>query len=298
MRARFARAVLIVAVAVTGIVAVGAPTASGVVPVPATLVQIIDTSSWSPPSPDPSGLATLPGGKLLVSDGEVEETPWFEGKNVYRFRADGELVGTFKTTRFSMEPAGLEVTKKQLIVSDDDKDRVFFVRKGKDHKWGTKDDEVRSFKTRPFGSRDPEGIARGDGFLFVSDGSKGEVFRLKPGPNGIFDGVAPKGDDRVRQFDTDALGQPDPEGIEYRPSTGTLFLVSNRHNSEVTEVTIKGVVVAIYETDGFGLHSPSGLAWAPASTDPDVKHLWISDRGVDNFVNPDENDGKIFEISL
>jgi hypothetical protein len=299
MRARNARALLALTAATTWVVAVGAPTASGGIPTPATLIQVIDASSFSPPSPDPSGMAAMPDGKLLMSDGEVDETPWFEGRNVWKFNAGGDVLSTFKTTRFSSEPAGLEVTKKQLIVSDDDKDRIFFVRKGKDHKWGTKDDKVRSFKTRPFGSRDPEGVALGGGFLFVSDGTKAEVFRLKPGRNGIFDGVAPAGDDRVRRFDTEStLGQLNPEGIEYRDSSGTLFLVSNRQNSDITECTIKGVLVALYDTTGFGLHSPAGLAWAPASTDPNVKHLWIADRGVDNFADPNENDGRVFEIAL
>jgi hypothetical protein len=298
MRVRIARSLLALTAATTWVVAVGAPTASSGIPTPATLVQVLDASSFSPPSPDPSGLAAMPSGKLLMSDGEVDETPWFEGRNVWKLNAEGDVLSTFKTTRFSIEPAGLEVTKKQLIVSDDDQDRIFFVRKGKDHTWGTKDDKVRSFKTRPFGSRDPEGVALGGGFLFVSDGTKAEVFRLKPGRNGIFDGVAPAGDDRVRRFDTDALGQGNPEGIEYRDSSGTLFLVSNRQNSDITECTIKGALVALYDTTGFGLHSPAGLAWAPASTDPNVKHLWIADRGVDNFADPNENDGRVFEIAL
>ena len=299
MRVRLARPLLALAMTATWIVAVGTPAASGGVTPPPTLIQIIDASAFTPPSPDPSGMAVMPNGDLLMSDGEVDETPWFAGKNVWRFQTDGDVVSKFKTTRFSIEPAGLEVTKKQLIVSDDDQDRIFFVRKGKDHKYGTKDDKVRSFKTRPFGSRDPEGIALGGGYLFISDGTKAEVFRLKPGRNGIFDGVAPAGDDHVRQFDTEVdLGQLNPEGIEYRPSSGTLFLVSNRQNSDVTECTIKGELVATYDTTGFGLHSPAGLAWAPASTDPNVKHLWIADRGVDNFADPNENDGRIFEIAL
>jgi hypothetical protein len=299
MRVRFARMLLALTATASWLVAAGAPAASGLEPPPPTLIQIIDASSFSRPSPDPSGLAAMPNGTLLMSDGEVDETPWFEGKNVWQFNAEGDVLSTFKTTRFSIEPAGLEATKKQLIVSDDDQDRIFFVRKGKDHTYGTKDDEVRSFKTRPFGSRDPEGIALGGGFLFVSDGTKAEVFRLKPGKNGIFDGVAPKGDDRVHAFDTEVdLGQLNPEGIEYRPSSETLFLVSNRQNSDVTECTIKGVLVATYDTDGMGLHSPAGLAWGPGSIDPNVKDLWVADRGVDNFADPDENDGRIFEISL
>jgi hypothetical protein len=47
-----------------------------------------------------------------------------------------------------------------------------------------------------------------------------------------------------------------------------------------------------------GLHSPAGLAWGPASTNPNVRHLYIADRRVDNGADPNENDGRIFEISF
>jgi hypothetical protein len=40
----------------------------------AVLVRIIETSLFSPPSPDPAGIVYLPStGRLLVSDSEVNE---------------------------------------------------------------------------------------------------------------------------------------------------------------------------------------------------------------------------------
>lgn len=273
--------------------------ATAVVPtVTADLTQIIDTSTFSPPSPDPSGLSFLPGGKLLVSDAEVEETPLYARKNVFRITTGGELLSSFRTTRYTSEPAGLEATRKQLIVCDDKQDRVFFVRRGEDGRYGTKDDKVRSFGTRRFGSRDPEGVALGGGYLFIADDNRATVFRLSPGHNGIFDGVAPGGDDRVRQFDAAAVGQPHPQGIEYRASSGTLFLVSRLQDSPVSETTTRGRLVSTIETSGLGLYWPAGLAWGPSSSDPDVNHLYIADRGVDNATDPEENDGRIFEISF
>ncbi len=42
----------------------------------ATLVQTTDTSQWSPPSPDPSGITYWSDhDTLLVVDGEVDEMP-------------------------------------------------------------------------------------------------------------------------------------------------------------------------------------------------------------------------------
>ena len=299
MRGAGTRLLLICVVAASPLATTNPGATSAAQTVTADLIQIIDTSRFSPPSPDPAGLALLPSGDLLMSDSEVDEMPaLFEGKNLFQVTTDGRLVGRFKTTRFSSEPAGLEVTETRLLVADDDRGRVFIARKGKDGKFGTRDDDVRSINTRLFGSRDPEGLALGGEFLFISDGKTATVYRLSPGPNGVLDGVAPQGDDRVRWFDAGSIGQPDPEGLEYDPASGTLFIVSNRRNSSISETTIRGRLVTTIDTAEIGLHSPSGLALAPASTDPSVYHLYIADRGVDNGADPKENDGRIFEIAF
>jgi hypothetical protein len=48
--------------------------ATAAIPIPSALVNTIDTSRWSPASPDPSGLAyDATANRLLVSDGEVDE---------------------------------------------------------------------------------------------------------------------------------------------------------------------------------------------------------------------------------
>ena len=41
----------------------------------ATPVSAFATSTWTPPSSDPSGITFVPGKGLLISDAEVEETP-------------------------------------------------------------------------------------------------------------------------------------------------------------------------------------------------------------------------------
>jgi hypothetical protein len=43
---------------------------------------------------------------------------------------------------------------------------------------------------------------------------------------------------------------------------------------------------------------PAGLAYAPASGNPNLKHMYMVDRGIDNDDNPNENDGRLFEISI
>jgi hypothetical protein len=290
---------LTLALAASVLVTVGALPASAEPVVQAQLVQTIDASAFNPPSPDPSGLTFLPSGKLLMSDGEVDETPHWEKRNVWIFSVDGDVASTFRTTKYSSEPAGIEATRKQLYIADDVKDAIFVVKRGRDHKYGTRDDQVRSFGTGRLGCRDPEGIALGGRFLFIASGSDGadpSVCRLSRGRNGRFDGTGAKGDDRVNRFKTTRLGQPDPEGIAYRRSTKTLFLVSSLRNSPISEVSIRGRLVRTIETDGLGMRSPAGLAWGPASTSGN--HLWVADRRVDNVADPNENDGQVFEISF
>jgi hypothetical protein len=52
--------------------------------VQASMVQTIDTSQFSPPSPDPAGITYLDSSNtLLVSDSEVNEMPIFTGDNLF-----------------------------------------------------------------------------------------------------------------------------------------------------------------------------------------------------------------------
>ena len=40
------------------------------------------------------------------------------------------------------------------------------------------------------------------------------------------------------------------------------------------------------------------MTWAPATNGASGDHIYIAARGVDNNDNPNENDGKIFEIAF
>jgi hypothetical protein len=266
-----------------------------------SLVGATDTSQWSPPSPDPSGIEYHPAsGDLLVADAEVEETPLYAGANVFRSTTSGGLEDTSNTMAFSNEPAGTAVnpTNGHVFFSDDGKDRVFEVHIGPDGEYGSADDAVTSFSTRPFGSTDPEGVAFGAGKLYISDGVGAEVYVIDPGPNGVFDGVSEGGDDLMAHWDTLSLGQPDPEGIAFNGDLTTLFIVSHVARSDVTEVTPQGTLVEQIELSFLGTRSPGGLAYGPGSVDPSGRVLYLADRGRDSGPNVTNNDGAIFEISL
>lgn len=267
------------------------------------LIQTIYTSEWSPPSPDPAGVVYLPlSNTLLVSDSEVNEMPaLFTGVNLFETTLNNSPVATFSTTSFSNEPTDIAFNpgNQHLFYTDDDQKQVFEIDPGPDGQPGTADDIITSFSTKAFECHDPEGITYDNvqGHLFISDGLNAEIYEVSPGANGLFDGIAPQGDDVVTSFDTAILGLIDPEGVEFNPDAGTLFIVSRDANL-VIETTLQGAALRALDLSFIPSNTFSGLAYAPGSDNPAQKHLYITDRGVDNSQDPNENDGKIYEVLL
>jgi DNA-binding beta-propeller fold protein YncE len=265
------------------------------------LVRVIDLSRFDPPSPDSAGITWLEDeGTLWVSDSEVNEMPIFTGDNLFEVGMNGSLVATHTTIDFSDEPTGLSYDPGDatLYVSDDTGTRrIYIVGLGPDRRYGTNDDSLGSFGTGVFASNDPEGVAFADGDLFIADGVNAEVYRVRPGPNGVFDGVPPAGDDGVSQFDTEALGVLDPEGIAFNTDSGNLYVVGNPSN-RVAEITRGGSLVQMLDISAANARKPAGLAYAPSSATSGAMNLYIVQRGVDNDTDPNENDGKIFEMTL
>lgn len=267
------------------------------------LVQVISTAAWSPSSPDPSGIAyDSINNKLIIVDGEVEEMTIYAGKNAWETNLNGVVQRSWTTFGvFSPEPTGaaFNVDNKHLFVTDDDNRKVFEVNPGPDGLYGTSDDARTSFGTLAFGSDDPEGCSYDhvNHKLFIADGISEEIYILTPGPNGVFDGVAPGGDDVMTHFDTTQYGVDDPETVEYKEDTGTLLLVSHT-TKEVVEVTETGALISTTDISFAPLQNPAGAAYAPSSFDPTKKSLYIVNRGTDNDTDPNENDGTMVEIAL
>ncbi|MEO7839325.1 MAG: hypothetical protein ABIU06_08245, partial [Anaerolineales bacterium] len=98
---------------------------AGTTLLPATLVNIIDTSNaaWSPSAPDPAGIDYWPlTGRLLIVDSEVDEMPpYWMGKNVFQSTTSGTLVNTCSTISFTGEPTGVAINpnNKHIFFSTD-----------------------------------------------------------------------------------------------------------------------------------------------------------------------------------
>jgi uncharacterized repeat protein (TIGR01451 family) len=270
----------------------------------ATLVQVIDTSLFDPPSPDPGGITYLDSsGTLLVADSEVEETIHWEGFNLFEASLTGSLLDTLTTAGFSDEPTGVahNPTNGHIFFTDDGQKKVFEVDLGPDGVYGTSDDIISSFDTVAFGSIDPEGITfdTWHGVLFISDGANREVYRVHPGANGVFDGVpGDGGDDVVTHWDTEIFGINDPGGITFDLENGHLYLIG-KPKEWLAHVTTSGTLLRMIDVSSApDLRRPAGLTLAPGSQVPDVMNIYIAARGVDNQQDPLENDGKVYEMYI
>ena len=269
------------------------------------LVQTILASQWSPASPDSAGIVYLPAShSLLVSDSEVNEMPIFTGDNMYVSTLSGALTDTWSTITFSNEPTGvtLNPANGNLFISDDTGDRgVYELNPGPDGLYDTADDTNTFFETVPFGSADPEGVtyASEHRMLFIADGVNSEIYRILPGENGIFDGIG--GDDQVTSFDTEYLGLHNPEGVAYNSDSATLYVAGTNSSGgadTLLEVTLEGALVRTIDVSAAHARLLSGLTYAPSSLYPGAMSIFIVDRGQDNDLYPEENDGKIYEMLL
>jgi len=161
--------------------------------------------------------------------------------------------------------------------------------------------QVRSFTVNnaPYNNLDSEGLAFGNGVLYMVDAIDNDLVKVQPGNNG----VVGNSDDQVTNYDLETFGQREPEGLDVHPATGNIWVVSNRVSQSLgpdpmIEVTPDGALVSSVSIAEANPNSAAGLAIAPPSAGGSGYNIYIADRGVDNNDVPSENDGKIYEFSL
>jgi hypothetical protein len=279
-----------------------APTIAARVTVTARLAQTIQTKQYASPAPDPAGITYFADtDTLLVSDSEVDEMSVFRGANLFRLTRTGGFVEAGSTLAFSREPTGLGLDPRSgaLYISDDVKDKVFVDLPGPDGRYGTTDDAVTGFSTASFGSLDPEGVEfdPGSRHLFVADGSGKEIYDVDPVNEAFGDG-----DDAVTHFDVARYGIRNCEGLGYNPRRKTLLVVDDRQR-RLFELTKTGKLVRMISLATIRFPNPwiASVTVAPTSNpkdSPSAMSYWVADRQVDNNINPNENDGKVYEVSV
>ena len=279
-----------------------APEPTRLIGTPTTLVNSVDLSALSPPSPDSAGITYISSrDRLLMSDSEVNEMPLYAGVNLFELTRSGSLVDTGTSLSWSNEPTGVSYNpaNDHLFVSDDTGTRgVYQVTPGPDGTYGTADDNDVSgapwfMDIAPFGGSDPEGVAldTSSGDLFVIDGAGAQVYRISS-PDGIFDGNGETG----TNFDVGQYGAQDPEGIAYNHFDDTLLVVDD-NSMAVFELTKTGGLVRILDISVTNGRNEAGIVLAPETAGGSGWNMFIVDRGVDNNSDPNENDGEMFEVA-
>ena len=148
--------------------------------------------------------------------------------------------------------------------------------------------------TAQYGSNDTEDPTFDpvSGDIFWVDGVNTEVYRIDAVNNTFGDA-----DDVMTQFDVGQYGITDTEALEYYSPHDSL-IVGDRPGKRLLEVTKTGTLLRVIDLTGIsGLSLVSGLTVAPSSRGTGQLNYWIVDRKQDNGANPNENDGKLFEVS-
>ncbi|HZN38534.1 MAG TPA: hypothetical protein VFD82_07000 [Planctomycetota bacterium] len=266
----------------------------------ATLRAIVQTGSWSPSSPDPSAITYDPlSDRVVVSDGEVDEMPIYAEVNLFETSRTGIVARTTTTLEYTPEPSGmtLDTATRTFYFSDDDRDKIYVVATGPDGLLHTADDLVRSFFVRNF-CVDAEDVAfdNSTGELWIIGGDTVLAHKLQRGPNGIFDGTAPYGDDVLVSYDLAPFGATDPEGIAVHPTDGGIY-VAGIPRTLLLHISTTGQLVRSITLPPTGLLKPAGITFAPSTVGTGVS-LFLVDRGFDNNYDRRENDGLLLEYEL
>ena len=260
-------------------------------------MRTVPTSAYSPPSPDPSGIGYLPDlDRFIISDGEVDEMTIFAGVNLFETTRSGTQTRNGVSQPWSNEPTGVgyNPVNHHLLVSDDSKREVYDVAAGPDTRYGSSDDIITHFDTLGAGNDDPEDVTYDPvtNSIWTTDGLNTQVFRYRPGQDGTF-GTA---DDLRSNFDTGVYGAGDPEGIAFDSVRDTLVVVDDPSNT-IYELDRTGALLNTISTTAANMRAAAGIAVAPGSADPDVRHYYVVARGIDNDNHPDENDGMLYELA-
>ena len=153
----------------------------------------------------------------------------------------------------------------------------------------------------PLGCNDPEDVAidTNSGHLFVADGAGREVCRISPGNNGVFDGVPPAGDDvAVNHFDTAQFGSMGSEGLGYDPVAEHALDRRPEDEADLRDDQGRALLLNTIDLSVANPRHAEDVVLAPSLATPGQMNMYVVARGVDNNADPNENDGKLHELSV
>jgi DNA-binding beta-propeller fold protein YncE len=247
------------------------------------------------PSTDPAGVVwNSSDGHLYIADSEINEGGsagvWAPNHaNIFETNITGSLLYNMYRTRpesglsSDREPTGIcyyPAENAYYVTNDDRKTLTKYTFSG-----GVSATVQEWFLTgSPFSCGDPEGVTvnPANGHIYVIDGADGglKVVALQVIGNNL--SYIPSESFSVGTKQSGPMR--DAEGIAYRPSTGTLFIMTAQSGGIIFEWTLGGTLLTTYDISGFSPSplSPQGLSFGPRSTNSSYESLYIADGGLDN----------------
>ncbi|MFC7537549.1 Calx-beta domain-containing protein [Sphingomonas sp. GCM10030256] len=248
-------------------------------------------------SPDPSGLAYVPGKGLFLCDSEVNESPFNSTTNMFLVQTNDGGVLTrlagYKLTGFTIEPTGLAYVPSSdlLFISDDDADRMYWVDPDNPQT------KLGEFRTALSGPTDAEDVAY-DGFDGDAGGHDGHLY-IANGVNANIREVTLNGT-LVRTIALPTIIK-DPEALVW-DDVHNVFFVGGKFSANIWMLDRNGAILdtitllSNFPRPGGSRAKVTDLELAPSSDpfdSPDKLSLYVADYGADQV-----NDGRLFEINL
>jgi hypothetical protein len=265
-----------------------------------------DTSGGLPgtqltiPSIDPAGLTYHPpSGRLFIADSEINETPAFNIVQASLFQADtsgSALIDQWDLTQppiGNSEPTGIAfcTSDGHFYVTNDDAKLIY--RYAYD---GTSFTAVDAVSTSAY-SNDPEGITCDpvSGRIYAIGGQGQKILVYEYNSGFVFLDEL----DLPTTAGTPSGVPSDPEGIAFDPVSGHLFVVSDPDKA-IFEYTQSGLFIKKFDIDVLtpAHKAPQGLSIGTSSANPQEMSFYIADGIIDNDSDPDERDGRIYEMEI
>ena len=267
----------------------------------ADLVQSTDTSLYDIPSPDPAGLAYWPGvDRLVATDSEVNETDIFDGRSAFVVTRTGTATHGSDLTPVTDEPTGvaMNIPAGTLFYSDDTGTRTVYEVNKMPNEVVSAGNVVGVY---PIGG-DPEGVAfdAAGRRLFIIDGQNRDLHVVTRTDSGGGPFLAAGASHVLSTFDLGIHNLVDPEGVEYDPDTGLIYVLDSAAPYLIYEFELDGDLTLLNTIDisAAGPDKPAGLAIAPSSNGGAGRNFYIVDRGEDSGSNVTNNDGRLYELCV
>ena len=127
--------------------------------------------------------------------------------------------------------------------------------------------------------------------MWYAGGEASDLHRQQAGSDGQFG----TNDDVWTHWDSGIFGLQDPEGLGVDSVRGTILVLDDASQT-IYELDRNAALLNTIDISATDSDAAAGLAVGPSTTGSG-RSFYVVARGVDNNSDPDENDGRLYEIS-